>query len=212
MKNETFKTFMAIMSAVVTVTSALVAWRASAASQAAGDADFSGLVATVNAGEARTLNTITATEHYQAFLIYTRYNELGNKLYEALQSDPANAAELEQQKSDSWGIAYGLQSLFFPSQYLRPDGTYDLQRELDEAWADAQRSRDTRSDLHYADADARRDQSNLLVGMLVLMGLAFWFFTLAQIIEHKVKYVFAVVGGFLLVVGAFAALVIELWV
>ncbi len=90
------------------------------------------------------LSTIKVAEHYQAFLSYTRYNELGNKLYDALQGNPSNKAELEQQKSDSWGIAFGLQSLFFPSRYLRPDGTYDSQRELDELLADEQRARDTR--------------------------------------------------------------------
>lgn len=210
MQTGSFKTFTAVMIAIVTVASALVTWRASVATQQAGDADFSGLVATVNAGEARTLNTITVMEHYEAFLSYTRYNEIGNHLNEALKSETDNADELEQQKSDSWGIAYGLQSTFFDSGYLLPDGTYDIQRELDEAWAEAQGKRDTRSDLHEAEADALRFKANLLVGILIIFGLSFWFFTLAQIMEHKLKYLLALAGGFFLAVGALAALVIEI--
>ena len=111
MKPEKFKTFTATMIAVVTVISALVTWRAATASQAANDANFDGLVAAVNSEEAAVLSTIKVAEHYQAFLIYTRYNELGNKLYDAIQAGPSNKDELEQQKSDQnderTELAYG---------------------------------------------------------------------------------------------------------
>lgn len=210
MKSEKFKTFTASMIAVVTVLSALTAWRAAVASQDASQADFTGLVATVNTEEAQVLNAIKVSEHYQAFIIYTRYNEIGNKIYDALQANPADADELERQKSDSWGIAFGVQSVFFPSRYLRPDGTYDSQREFDEAWADAQRSRDTRAELHFTEADTLRRKANLLVQMLILLGVSFWFFTLAQVIEHAVKVLFAFGGGFLMVVSSLAVLIIDL--
>ena len=210
MKTENFRTFTASMIAIVTVISALVAWRAAVASQSSGDADFRGLVATVNAEESWVLSTIKVAEHYQAFLSYTRYNELGNKVYDALQAKPADASELERQKSDSWGIAFGLQSLFFPSRYLLPDGTYDSQRELDELLADEQRARDTRAEVHFEEGNNLRRKSNLLVQMLILLGISFWFFTLAQITEHKIKILFAFAGGFLLAVGSFAVLIIEL--
>jgi hypothetical protein len=210
MNTEKFRTFTASMIAVVTVLSALTAWRAAVAAQNASDADFLGLVATVNAEEASVLSTIKVAEHYQAFLSYTRYNELGNKLYDALQANPSNKDALEQQKSDSWGIAYGVQSMFFPSRYLLPDGTYDSQRETDELLADEQRARDTRADVHYAESSQLRRKSNLLVQMLIPLGISFWFFTLAQIVEHKVRYLFAFLGSFLLVLSAFAALIIDL--
>ena len=210
MKSERFRTFTASMIAIVTVLSALVTWRATVASQDASQADFDGLVSTVNTEEAKVLSEIKVSEHYQAFLIYTRYNDLGYKLFEALQSKPADAAELERQKSDAWGIAYGLQSVFFPSRYLKPDGSYDKQREMDEEWADAQRSRDTKAEIHYSTADVLRRKANLLVVMLIVLVVSFWFFTLAQIIEHNIKYLFAFIGGFLVLAASFAALVIDL--
>jgi hypothetical protein len=210
MKTDKFKTFTASMIAIVTVLSALVAWRAALASQSAGDADFSGLVSTVNNEEARVLDTIRSSEHYQAFLIYTRYNELGYRLYDDLQTNPADADQLRQQKSDVWGLAYGLQTVFFPSRYLLPDGTYDSQREMDELLADDQRSHDTRADLHFSDADTLRRKANWLVGMLIVLGISFWFFTLAQIVENHFKYVLAVLGGFFVLVASFSVLVIEL--
>jgi hypothetical protein len=210
MKTDRFKTFTATMIALVTVLSALTAWRAAVASQEASQADFNGLVSTVNAGEARVLNTIQVSEHYQAFLIYTRYNDLGYRLYDDLQAQPADADELGRQKSEAWGIAYGLQSVFFPSRYLRPDGSYDSQRELDEAWADAQRRRDTKAELHYSEADVLRSKANLMIAMLMVLGVSLWFFTLAQITEHNVKYLFAFVGGILMLFASFADLIIDL--
>lgn len=210
MKTEKFKTFTASMIAVVTVISALTAWRAAVALQEAGDADFRGLVSTVNNEEARVLNTIRVSEHYQSFLAYTRHNELGYRLYDDLQATPENAETLERQKSDAWGMAYGLQSLFFPSRYLRPDGTYDRQRELDELLADDQRRHDTRADLHFSAADTLRSKSNWLVAMLIVLGVSFWFFTLAQITENNWKFLFATAGGLFMLGASFAVLVIEL--
>ncbi len=210
MQTDKFKTFTASMIAIVTVVSALTAWRASVASQDASEADFRGLVATVNAEEAQVLTAIKMAEHYQAFLSYTRYNELGYRLYEALQAGSTDAAALERQKSDSWGIAFGLQALFFPSRYLRPDGTYDRERETDELLADEQRARDTRPEAHFQEGDALRRKANLLVQMLILLGVSFWFFTLAQIAEHKIKILFALTSGLLLAAGSLAVLTIEI--
>ncbi len=81
---------------------------------------------------------------------------------------------------------------------------------MDELLADEQRARDTRPDARYSEADSLRAKANLLVQMLILLGISFWFFTLAQIVDHKVKYLFAAFGGFLLLAGSFAALAIEL--
>jgi hypothetical protein len=46
--------------------------------------------------------------------------------------------------------------------------------------------------------------------MLILLGISFWCFTLAQIIDHSVKGLFAFGGGFLMVVSSLAALIIDL--
>lgn len=212
MKTENFKTFTAVMIALVTIASALVAWRAAVASGDASQADFSGLAAAVNAEEEQVLNEIAVSEHYQAFLMYTRYNELGYKLQEAI--DAAGSGEdvdsLGQLKSDSWGIAYGLQSLFFPSRYLRPDGTYDSQREIQEKTADSERRRDVKPDLHFARADGLRVKANWLVLMLIFLGLSLWLFTCAQIIRHSIRYGFALGGMFFFAGSILAATLIEL--
>ena len=214
MKKEGFKTFTSIMIALVTIASALAAWRAAAASSEAGQADFSGLAAAVNAEEAHVLNSISVYEHYQAFLAYSRYNELGYRLADeiAAASDPNDSSliALEQAKSDSWGIAYGLQVLFFPSRYLSTDGTYGLEREMDELMADSERKQDVKPELHFTRADSQRLKSNLLVSLLILLGVALWMFTCAQIIERGIRYAFAVGGVLLLSVSLLGIGLIEL--
>ena len=214
MKNEGFKTFTAIMIALVTMCSALAAWRAAVAANEAGQADFDGLTAAINSEEAQVLNSITVTEHYQAFLAYRRYNELGDKLKDEIagapQGDPDARAPLEQLKSDSWGIAYGLQSLFFPSRYLRTDGTYDSQREMDEENAESERQRDVKPQLHFTRADQLRTKADLLVGMLIFFGVSLWMFTCAQIIERTIRVAFAGVGMLFLVGGLAGVLLLEI--
>ncbi len=213
MKTEGFKTFTATMIALVTIVSAVAAWRAAAAASESSQADFNGLAASINAEEAHMLNSISAYGHFQAFLTYTRYNELGYRLADEIAAaDPGDSriTALEQGKSDSWGIAYGLQYLFFPSRYLRPDGSYDLQREMDELTADSERQEDIKPDLHFNRADAYRLKSNLLISTLIFLGLALWMFTCAQIIERSAKYGFAVGGILLLGVSLVGIGLIEL--
>src|SRR5512140_3350629 len=121
MSNAQFKNFTAIMIAVVTIVSAIAAWRAAVASSEAGQSDFAGLAAAINAEESQVLNTIAVNEHYQAFLAYTRYNSLADNLADAIQKtpnadDPA-AEALDRAESESSGLAFGIQSMFFPSRY-----------------------------------------------------------------------------------------------
>ncbi len=210
MKPEGFKIFTAIMIAIVSVAGALVTWRAALASNDASQADFSGLAAAINAQEAQVMTSITVSEHYQAFLAYTRFNELGNEINNEIITNKLNDASLNRQKSDAWGIAFGLQSLFFPQRYLLPDGGYDIQRETDESTAEADRTYDTKPELHFKQADNLRLKANLQVIVLIFLSISFWLFTLAQINEHGVKYFFAVGGMLILAVGALASIVIEM--
>lgn len=192
------------MIAVVTVIGAAVACRASTTTNAAGNADFSGLVATIHAEEATILNYITVYEHYQAYTLYTRYNELGN-----IVGDEPPSSELGRLQREVWGLALGLQYTFFPPRYLNPDGTYDIQRELDEEWADRAQQDDLLSEPHFAIADNLRLQASLLAGVLIVFAVAFWFFTLAQAIRNRLRYFFGVGGLGVTIVGLLFWLIVE---
>ena len=197
MKPERFKAIASVMIAVVTVIGAGVACLASRDANAAGNADFAGLTAAIAAQETTIVDHVNVYEHYQAYTTYQRYNELGNLLSNeaATSNDPAAVEALSRQKREAYGLAQGLQFSFFPPRQLNPDGTYNVQRELDEEFAQAAQQQDIVPGPHFDEADALRTRSNFLTGVLIALAIAFWFFTLAQAINSRLKYFF-VFGGF----------------
>jgi hypothetical protein len=207
-KSDRFKTIAAVLLAIVTAMGALVAWRAAVAADIASNTDFSGLAATLNAEETRALNSVTAYEHYRAYTAYLRYNELGN----VIAQDMPDASEfetpaLDRQMSEAWDLATEIQGSFFPNRYLKPDGSYDTQRELDEAWADAAQQKDLNPDPHFARADRMRAKSTTLIVLLIALAVALWCYTLAETLDHKLRYVLAA-GGTLILAGSVIALIV----
>lgn len=204
MKPETFKSVASIMVAVVTVIGAALACRASYASNTASNADFAGLVAAIKAEETTITNYLTTYEHYRAFTTYTRYDELGN-----IVGDEAPSPELGRLQREVWGLAQGLQFTFFPPRYLNNDGAYDIQRELDESFAESAQSNDIFPQSHFAEADAARAKTSLLTGILIIMSVSFWFFTVAQAINNRFKYFFGFGGFGILLLGLVVWLIVE---
>lgn len=204
MKTSRFEVFSSFMIALVTIVSAITAWRATIASTQAGDADFEGIAASIRAQEARLSNGIQAFEHFQAFTSYYRYNEHG-KILDS-EADPAH----DRQKSDLWGLALGLQYSFFSPKYLDETGNYDLQRELDELWADASQSNDLYPDPHFESADLYRDKASILTGTLIIFAGAFFLFTVGQAVKNRLRYFIALAGVIVFGIGVLSILLFEL--
>jgi hypothetical protein len=147
-----WQTLAAVLIALVTVAGALVAWRAAVAADAAGDADFAGVQATLNREETRALNTVDAYEAYGAFTAYQRHNALGD----LIAQDQANVATedeallLESERADAHDLALASQHLF-PNRFLNRDGTYSVQRQLGELWADAAREKNLNPEPQFAE-------------------------------------------------------------
>jgi hypothetical protein len=211
-KENRLETVVAILIAVVTVIGAVVAWRASVAADGAGDADFAGLQATLNAEETRALNFVNAYEHYGAYVNYSRYLQLGNAVADDLSNGVAQSEEeafwLDRQRAESFDLANANQELF-PNRFLSRDGGYGVQRELGEAWADATREKDLDPDPHYAEADKLRDKTNLLLSTLTLLGIGLVFFTLVEAAGERLRYPLVGLGVLFSIGGTVAALVIE---
>src|SRR5688572_27036761 len=87
-KESPFNTVVAVLIALVTVVGAVVAWRASVAADGAGDADFAGLQASLNAEQTRALNFVDAYEHYGAYVTYQRYLNLSYAIADDIASNP----------------------------------------------------------------------------------------------------------------------------
>jgi len=211
-KESRMETMVAILIAVVTVIGALVAWRASVAADGAGDADFAGLQASLNAEETQALNYVNAYEHYGAYVAYERNLNLGNAIANDLNTaPPANEDEafwLDRQRAEAFDIARANQDLF-PNRFLNRDGTYSVQRELGEGWADAKREKDLNPDPHYTEADSLRLKTNLLLATISILGVGLVFFTLVESVGEKLRWVMLGLAIVFSVAGTLAALVVE---
>src|SRR5215204_4550049 len=107
------ETLVAVLIALVTVVGAVVAWRASVADDGAGDADFAGLRASLNAEETRALNAVNAYEHYGAYTTYWRYNALGDALASEVEAAAPEAVDaLDRQRAEAYDLADANQDLF----------------------------------------------------------------------------------------------------
>lgn len=193
MQNNRFKSTMATIVAFVTVLGAMAACMATVAASNAGDADFAGLEAAIRAQKAESINVIYAYEHYRAFTDYSRYLELGNLLYDP-NLDQQTAIANGAIQREVWGVASGISSVFFQPRYISPDGTYDIQRELDEALAEDSQSADLNSTPYFEESDRQRKRSSYLTADMIVFAFSFWFLTMAQVTEKNIKYIWAALG------------------
>lgn len=201
-------TLVAILIALATVVGAIVAWRASVAADGAGDADFAGLRATVNLEETRALAAVTAYENYSAFTSYRRYADLGDAIVVAEEQLPAAADSLEPQRINAQNLALANQQLF-PNKFLNRDGSYALQREVGEIFADAAKEKDLQPAAQYAEADVLRDKSNQLLLAVTILAVALVFYTLVEAVSGRLQYLLVVGGVFCTLAGSVMAIMIE---
>lgn len=203
MDHDRFEVLTSILIAVVTICGALTAWRAGVAAIQTGDADFDGISAAIRSQEARIVNSVQAYEHLRAYTDYFRSTELRN----SLEDDGSLQARREQ--SELSGIALGLQKSFFPSRYLDEEGNFNIERELDELWAESRSQNDLIPDPHFERADTYRDKGSLLIGSLIVFSFSFLFLTIGQAIRNRLRYFFALLGSAALLGGICSVLVFE---
>lgn len=203
-KPSRLDTYVALVIALITVVGAVVAWRASVAADGAGDADTSGLRALLNVEETRASNAVNAFEAYGAYVSYQRNQRLGD----LLEADPA-AADLQAERGAARDLAVANQSLF-PNKYLNRDGSYDVQRQLGELWADARRAKDLNPEPQFLDADRLRSRSNALLADVAFLALGLVLLTLVEAVSGRAQVVLAGLGTTVLVVGLALAFWIEL--
>ena len=196
MADTRFKSIVAVLIAFVTILGAAAACLATVALSSAGDADFEGLTAAINAQREGVVNQINAYEHLRAYTAYTRYLELGYILWEeASQADSETAVQLDKQRKEFLGLASEMRSNFFQSRYMdAQQGLYNLQRELNEAWAEDILNYDLEPRPHFDRADALRTRSALLAGDMIIFAVSFWCLTLANVIENRWKYLMMALG------------------
>ena len=200
--HDRFQTAMAVLIAVVTLVGAVLAWRAAIAADDAGDADFAGLKAVLHAEETRMVNDVNALRHYRAYTAYTQHEELRLRLAQLGDVNGEVAAT---------NLATTSQ-VFFPTRYLNLNGSYDLQREVAELWAQAQQVTDLDPVQHFDEADAGRVKTIQLVAAFILLSLSLLFYTSAEGIHPErplIRYGLGALGTVFLLATLIAAFIIE---
>ncbi|MBE7467798.1 MAG: hypothetical protein DPW09_16095 [Anaerolineae bacterium] len=206
---DRFGIINAFLIALVTLIGAYVAWRASVASDNAGDAALAGLTATLNAQETEALNNTLLYEDYRAYTAYTRYNAVGDEIEEDLAevTDETEAEILDRQMREAWDAA---ESFYFPREYLKRDGSYDTQRHLGEAMSEAARERDLNPTPHFSEADTMQVKSNNLIGVITILAVSLLFFTIVEGVDRPViKYALVTLGVLIMIAGIWLTVSIE---
>lgn len=208
--SDRFTTLVAIMIALVALIGAVVAWRASVAEDASGDADYAGLRAAINVEETRALDTSTAYAQYGAYVTYQRNSALGDLIAEDMdKATEDEAVILNSQRADAHDVATASERLF-QQRFLNRDGSYGVQRQLGEMWADASKERDLNPEPQFVEADRLRVKSNSLLAAVGVLALALVVYTLIESANGRAQWMLFALGTLLAIGGAAAAVVLEL--
>lgn len=206
MENERFKSTTAVLVAFVTVLGAIVACMATSAASSAANADFDGLSAAIRAQKDEIINEIIAYDHYRAFTDYSRYLEYGYLLYDPNDDEQTSIANGATQR-EVWGVASGISSYFFQPRYVTADGIYDLQRELNEAFAQDAQNEELNPDPYFKESDRMHRRSSFLTADMIVLAISFWFLQLAQVTEKNIKYFWVAIGILLGLAGILGMLI-----
>ncbi len=209
---DTFQTAVAVLIALVTLMGALVAWRASLQSGVATKANAAGLSAILNSEATQTLNNTALHQHYRAYMGFVRNNVLEGALVEQTSGDEKLAPVTLRSVQGEAGELAATHQLFFPNRYLGRNNSYDVRRELGEAWAQAGEQLDLEPAEDFAQATLAASRSTILISMLVVLAVALFCYTLAQRLHpiHKeLRYGFAIVASLCFFVAVVTSALVE---
>ncbi len=211
-KNDPLETLAAILIAIVVVIGALVAWRASVADDGAGDADYEGLRAATNVAATRSLNYVNAYESYGGYVNYWRNNRLAELIEDEMETaSPEQLPVLTEQYQVAVDLA-DAGSYLVERRFLERDGSYNVQRQLGEMWADASREKDLEYTSKFDEADRGRGKTRRLLVAFMILSIAPIFYSLVESVSGNARYTLLGVGSLFMVVGALVALLVEMGV
>lgn len=209
-QSDRLGTIVAVLIAVTTLIGAVVAWRASVSADGAGDADFAGQRATVNLEETRALSAVNAYENYSAYAAYRRYSDLGDLIGEdESKADDEEIDWLDGERANAHDLSIANQGLF-PNKFLNRNGSYALQRELGEYFADAAKEKDLQPNASYEEADKLRNKTNQLLMAVTVLAVGLVFYSLIEAMSKGLRYPLLGLGSLCLVAGLVYAVMIEL--
>lgn len=207
-------TAVAILIAIVTVIGALVAWRASLADDASGDADYAGLRAAANYEDARANSRVNAYEDYSVYISYFRYKELSDGLDKlAANAQGERKTELQKQAREMADLATANLNLLDEldaARNLKRNGKYNLQRDVGVRMAAAAKKENLDFAGQFKEAEDYRVKSLRLLKAVVVLSLSLVAFTLVESFEGALAYALVGVGVLTMLSGTIYAILVEM--
>ena len=212
---DRFKTLVAIFIAVVSIAGALLAWRAARAGSSASDADVRGTVGIINRNQALVASEADMYRNLSAYLQVRIHDVLSRDLLNDSESRPDEDPQRSRLWDDGWteifvAEAY-LDQVDVRPEYIRADGSYDGQAAQDIDMAHRALGSDfDPQGRHFSLADRLRAKVLYLVGLTLVLSLALLCYTLATVIQRRIKYVFFALGSAIFLLVAVGAVIVEL--
>lgn len=195
-----FKILVAVFIAVVSIAGAVLAWRISVAASSAADADVSGIVSTISRNEARVASESDMYRNLATYLQVRIHDLLSNSLLQEYEWYPGGDPTRDRLWDEAWteifvAEAY-LDQVDVRPEYIRPDGSYNgrAAQDIDMAHRALDADFDPQGK-HFANADRLRGKVQWLMGLAFILSFSLLFYTLAEVITHKLKYLFFGLGS-----------------
>lgn len=197
-KSDRFVTMVAILIAIASMASAGVVWRATIAESSATTSERAGVIEVVKR-EALLASDVTtlmweADQAADYMLYLAQYNVLTGI------DDSAAAKEAEGVAVMVDSLA-GISPLATDESYQTADGGLDLDARLADIRAANVDLRDLDPSEYFAEADRYHLESRLLLTTVVVFAISLFFLTIAEITQRRARYVLALVGAGIFLIG-----------
>jgi predicted nucleic acid-binding Zn ribbon protein len=211
---DRFKTFVALLIAIVSIVGAALAYRIALAAGNAADADVAGIISSASLHQARVASEAELYRDLRAYLQVRIHDQLSHDLIAERDQYPSGDPARDRLWDEGWtetrvAEAY-LDQIYISPEYIRSDGSYDEQAALDINIAHWALETDFNREGHFAEANRLRAKVQWLIGVASILTITLLFYTLAEVITHATKYLFLVLGTGTFIVAIIATLAIEL--
>ncbi|NIO68082.1 MAG: hypothetical protein GTN71_03235 [Anaerolineae bacterium] len=193
---------IAIAIALITIIGVLVAWRASMVEGNASESSHRGLIETIK----REAAAATDLRYLYQEADYTLQHIVAQAHIGALQTqaeamraqggeDDATAMEMQAVwESETAKALEGFSPMTTDQTYQKADGSLDLDRRLREIRSENQDLASLDPSTAFREADRAYLESQLLVGSIIGLTASVFFLSMAEVIRHRLRYLFIAMG------------------
>jgi hypothetical protein len=190
---------IALVITIASVTSALVAWRSSLVSSSSGDASRAGLIDTLKKEAAASENIRKLYEEATFAQNYAAYQAELQVLNNS--DDPVAQSQARQLNQFLLPALAQLAPLASDPTYLKSDGSFDLDKRLADLNAENPDLAKLDPQVSFKRADQYADEQRCLTVDVVLLVMALFWLTVAQIAGNRIRWVTFTMGGGIYLVG-----------